>query len=117
MNKILFVILTIVIVFSLQCPAIGQTEPQSGPKASQEGPSIGAKVADVALVRPLCLVGSTISTAVYLVISPFAYAMGVGEPAARAMVEAPWRFTAFRHIGEFDHYTDEKPITGVWEFY
>jgi hypothetical protein len=117
MNKIVFVIVTVMIILVFQCRAAEQAEPKSGQQATQQGPSTGAKIADVALVRPVCVVGSTISTAAYLVISPLAYIMGLGEPAARAMVEAPWRFTASRYVGEFDHYRDERPITGVWEFY
>jgi hypothetical protein len=117
MKKILFIILTAMFIFAFECPAIEQTEPQSSPVATQEGPSVGAKVADVLLVRPVCVVGSTISTAAYVVIAPFTALMGLGEPTARAMVEAPWRFTAFRYVGEFDHYRDEKPITGVWNLY
>jgi hypothetical protein len=116
MNKILFIFLTVMFIFVFEYPATAQTEQQSGKVATQEGPSVGAKIADVALVRPVCLVGSTISTAAYLVISPLVYAMGLGEPTVRAMVEAPWRFTASRRVGEFDHYKDEQPITGVWDF-
>jgi hypothetical protein len=116
MNKILFIILTVMFILVFECPAIAQTEAKSGTVATQGAPSVGAKIADVALVRPVCLVGSTISTAAYLVISPLAYAMGLGEPAARAMVEGPWRFTGSRYVGEFDHYKDDRPITGVWDF-
>jgi hypothetical protein len=116
MNKILFVILTVMLVFAFTCPVIAQTEPRSGPEARQEGPSVGLKILDALLVRPAGLVGSTISTAAYLAISPFVFVLGLGEPTARAMVEAPWRFTSFRYVGQFNHYKDERPINGVWEF-
>lgn len=117
MNKILFLVLVIMFIFVFECPATEQTGPQSDKVATQNGPSVGAKIADVALVRPVCMVGSTISTAAYLVISPFAYVMGLGEPAARVMVEGPWRFTSSRYIGEFNHYKDERPVTGVWDLF
>ena len=117
MNKILFVVLVVMFILVFECPAAEQTGPQSGAGTTQNEPSVGAKIADVTLVRPVCMVGSTISTAVYLVISPFAYVMGLGEPAARAMVEGPWRFTSTRYVGEFNHYKDERPITGVWDFF
>lgn len=100
-------------------PEAIQPEPSelpNGPESIQEGPSAGLKIIDVLLVRPLCVIGSTVSTAVYVAISPLVFVMGVAEPAARVMVEAPWRFTAFRYIGEFNHYTDEQPIMGVWDF-
>jgi len=79
-------------------------------------PSAGLKMVDILLVRPLCLIGSTASTAVYIALSPLVHLMGIGEETARVMVEAPWRFTSCRYIGEFNHYKDEEHIMGVWEF-
>ncbi len=81
-----------------------------------EEPSLGIKIVDILLVRPLCVVGSTISTVTFIAISPLASIIGVGEEAARYMVEAPWRFTSFRYVGQFNHYKDEQPIMGVWDF-
>ena len=115
MKKILIIIFTLLFICVFECQSSEQTEPQSGNAATQEGPSVGAQIADVAVVRPVCLVGSTISTAAYLVISPIVFLMGLGEPTARAMVEAPWRFTASRNVGEFNHYKDNRPATGVWD--
>lgn len=85
----------------------------AAPCQAQDEPSTGAKVVDVALVRPLSAAGSVVSTAVYVVLSPIFFVCGVGEPVARVMVEAPWRFTSSRHLGEYNHYVDEKPITVV----
>jgi len=137
MKELLFVILTLMVVFSFNCPVLAQTEAQSVPATvqsvpaeaqsvpettqslpatDQKGPSVGMQILDVALVRPLCVVGSTVSTATYIAISPLVFVMGLGEPAARVMVEAPWRFTAFRYVGDFSHYRDEQPIMGVWDF-
>jgi hypothetical protein len=49
--------------------------------------------------------------ACFIVISPVVYCIGIGEPMARAMVEAPWRFTAARPLGDFTGRTkDGKPI-------
>jgi hypothetical protein len=114
MNRILFVILIVMCIFAFTCPAIAQTEPPSVPGARQTETPLGLKILDVALVRPLCVAGSIVSTATFLAISPLVFIMGVGEPTARVMFEAPWRFTGFRYIGQFDHYTDERPIMGVW---
>lgn len=100
----------------VQLPDADQSATEAAPEEAQEGPSVGLKIVDVLLVRPFCLIGSTASTTVYIALSPLVYLMGIGEESARVMVEAPWRFTAFRYIGEFDHYKDEKPIMGVWEF-
>lgn len=101
---------------SAQPPDTTQSATETAQEEAQEGPSVGLKIVDVLLVRPFCLIGATASTAVYIALSPLVYLMGIGEESARVMVEAPWRFTSFRYIGEFDHYKDEKPIMGVWEF-
>lgn len=115
MKKILIIAFTMVVMCVVECKATEYAESQPGKTTTKEGPSVGAQIADVALVRPVCLVGSTISTAAYLVISPITFLMGLGEPTARVMVEAPWRFTASRKVGEFNHYKDDKPITGAWD--
>lgn len=117
MKKILFVILAIILILASASLAVAQKEPQSYPEATQEEPSIGLKIVDVLLVRPIGVVGSTVSTATYIAISPLAFVMGLGEPAVRVMVEAPWRFTSCRYIGEFNHYKDERSIMGVWDFF
>jgi hypothetical protein len=116
MKRVVFLILTVIVILSVSCPVPAQTEPQSNPEATQEGPSVGMQILDVALVRPFCVVGSTVSTATYIALSPLVFVMGLGEQTARVLVEAPWRFTAFRYVGQFNHYRDEQPIMGVWEF-
>jgi hypothetical protein len=115
MNRIWFVILIVMLIFAFTCPCVAQTGPRSVPGAGQGEPPVGLKILDVVLVRPVCLVGSIVSTAAFLAISPLVFVIGVGEPTARVMFEAPWRFTSFRYVGQFDHYTDEKPIMGVWD--
>jgi len=88
MNKILFIILTMMFMFAFTCPAIAQTNPQSGPEAGHKREaSAGLKIVDVVLVRPISVVGSTISTAAYLVISPFVFVMGV---AAQHQTKQDW---------------------------
>jgi hypothetical protein len=46
---------------------------------------------------------------------PLAYVTGIGEQSARVLIEAPWRFTGGRYLGDFHHYKDGKPITIVQE--
>ncbi len=114
-KRLLFSVLIIMSIFVFTCPVTAETGPRSGGQARQQEPPLGLQILDVVLVRPVCVIGSAVSTAAYLLISPLTYLMGLGEPVARAMVEAPWRFTASRYVGQFDHYTDEKPIKGVWQ--
>jgi len=137
MKEMMLIIFTVMVIFSCNSPALAETDgqpvtptmtavtaadaslpaaDQPVPATAKEGPSAGMQILDVAIVRPLCVIGSTASTAVYIAISPLVFVMGLGEPAARVMVEAPWRFTAFRYVGEFSHYRDELPIMGVWDF-
>lgn len=78
-------------------------------------PTTGMKVLDLLLVRPLSIVGSAISTAFYVVTVPITFPSGVSEPAARIFVEAPWRYTGMRYLGDFKHYKDGNPITIIPE--
>jgi len=100
MNKRLCVILAVVFIFSFTCSVMA------------EEPSVGAKVADMLLVRPISLVGATISSAAYLVLAvPFAI-METDETASTIMVDAPWRFTTQRYLGDFSNYKDRGGIAG-----
>lgn len=79
----------------------------------REQPSTGMKVFDLLVVRPLSIVGSSLSTAFYLATVPITFPSGVSESAARILVEAPWRYTGMRYLGDFHHYKDGNPITIV----
>ena len=76
-------------------------------------PSVGAKVLDLLIVRPISLGVSGITTGFFLVTLPITFPIGVSEASARIFVEAPWRFTGARPLGDFEHYKDGKPITVV----
>jgi hypothetical protein len=74
-------------------------------------PPVVLKVVDVVIVRPVSVAVAAGLTAVSVVTMPLAYVCGVGEHSTRILIEAPWRFTAARKLGEFDRYVDSKPIT------
>ena len=74
-------------------------------------PPVALKVVDVVIVRPVSAAVAAALTAVSVGTMPLAYVCGIGEHSARILIEAPWRFTAARKIGEFDSYKDGKPIT------
>lgn len=78
-------------------------------------PSVAIKILDLSIVRPISMVVSIVSTAFCVGTLPLTFPVGVSEPAARIFVEAPWRFTNARYLGEFNHYKDEKPVTIVYE--
>ncbi len=105
-GKILVMALSILILFSCAAYADGM---------EREQPTVGMKVLDLLLVRPLSIVGSALSTAFYLVTVPITFPSGVSEPAARIFVEAPWRYTGMRYLGDFKHYKDGNPITIIPE--
>ena len=105
-GKILVIILCVSIPFSSSVFA-DDTE--------LEQPTAGMKVLDLLAVRPLSIVVSTASTAFYIVTVPFTFPSGVSEPAARILVEAPWRYTGMRYLGDFKHYKDGNPITIIPE--
>jgi len=81
----------------------------------RQNPPAGLKVLDILVVRPLSACAACATTAFCVGTMPVAYIIGIGEPSARILVEAPWRFTAARYLGDFSHYKDGKPITVVEE--
>lgn len=93
-----------------------ESAPQAPPAQAVQTdgePTTGAVVADVLLVRPFSMIGSIVSTAVGIGLMPIAFLTGTGEQLARITIEAPWRFTVARPLGEYDKYRDGKPITVV----
>jgi len=83
--------------------------------AEDSNPPFGLKVVDLVVIRPVSAGVATISTAFFVVTSPLTFVFGVAEPAARILVEAPWRFTGLRYLGDFEQYKDGKHITAVTE--
>ena len=81
----------------------------------RENPPVGLKILDVIVVRPISASVASASTAFCVGAMPLAYVTGIGEQSARVLIEAPWRFTAGRYLGDFHHYKDGKPITVIQE--
>ncbi len=79
------------------------------PYAAKAETNVPLAIVDVALVRPVMMVVSIASTAVYTGLSVPFYMMGVSEGAARVMVERPWWFTGGRPVGDFTHYYEPGP--------
>jgi hypothetical protein len=79
------------------------------PHAAKAERNLPLAVVDIALVRPVAMVVSLASTAVYTGLAVPFYMMGVSDGAARAMVETPWWFTAGRPAGDFTHYYEPGP--------
>ncbi len=86
---------------------------KEGPQTTSEPyqPNVGLKIVDALFVRIPMIAASSVSTGVFVAISPVVTVMGIGEPMARAMVETPWRFTAARPLGDFTGATkDGRPM-------
>jgi len=81
----------------------------------RENPPVGMKILDLIVVRPISAVVACASTAFCAGTMPLAYVIGVGEQSARVLIEAPWRYTGGRYLGDFYHYKDGKPITIIQE--
>lgn len=81
----------------------------------RENPPVGLKVLDILVIRPISATVASASTVFCVGTMPLAFITGIGEPSARILIEAPWRFTAGRYLGDFSHYKDGKPITVVQE--
>lgn len=72
-------------------------------------------ILDLLIVRPISASVAIASTGFCVGTMPLAFVSGVGEQSSRVLVEAPWRFTAMRPLGDFGHYKDTKPITVITE--
>ena len=106
----LLIVFIMIMVMACSCAFANEKESQTTSDPVYQ-PSVGLKIVDALFVRIPMIGASSISTAVFIVISPVVYCIGIGEPMARAMVEAPWRFTAARPLGDFTGRTkDGKPI-------
>ena len=81
----------------------------------REKPPVGIKILDLIVVRPISDSVACVSTTFCVGTMPLAYAIGVGEQSASVLIEAPWRFTGGRYLGDFYHYKDNKPITVIQE--
>ena len=81
----------------------------------RENPPVGLKILDIIVVRPISASVACVSTAFCAGTMPLAYVIGVGEQSARVLIEAPWRYTGGRYLGDFYHYKDGKPITIIQE--
>jgi hypothetical protein len=104
MKKILIIA---ILCCLLSIPSISIAQQGNQPDQS---PSVGAKFADLLLLRPLFLVGSVASTGLCIAVSVPATLMGAGEPVGQALFVAPWRYTADRELGEFCNYKDGTEI-------
>jgi len=91
------------------------TSAQEASAPIMQRPSTAAKIADLLIVRPLSIVVASASTGIFLGTVPFTFLAGVSEPAAMILVEAPWRYTNCRCLGDWSHFKDRKPITSACE--
>jgi len=115
MTKVLNILIVFIMIMTCAYAFASEQESQITPvpveqqtKANQ--PSVGAAIGDGLFRIPMVAISSA-STAVFIAISPLVTIMGIGEPMARAMVEAPWRFTVARPLGDFSGRTkDGSPI-------
>jgi hypothetical protein len=73
--------------------------------AQAEEAGAGTVVADVALVRPACLVATVVGSAFFVVALPFALASKSVKKAAKTLVVKPARATFTRPLGDMDALT------------
>ena len=93
--------------------AIAEGPPDRAPNVGYDrGPNVALKILDLALVRPIGVVVSVVSTTLYTAITPLTYPMGVSHDLFSRMVEFPWRFTSTRYYGNFSEYRDHKSAFG-----
>ncbi|MDB6035676.1 MAG: Cation/multidrug efflux pump [Verrucomicrobiales bacterium] len=71
--------------------------------AANESPDAGAAaIADIAIVRPVCLAATVIGSAFFVVSLPLAFLTRSVDKTADALVRTPARATFVRPIGDMD---------------
>ena len=88
----------------------------SAPVSASASPGLGAKVADVALVRPLAVVGASLSTVAFFIAVVPLWVVGVDDrDLAHHMVKRPWHFVHSRDLGDFggSHPALEEPVPAL----
>jgi hypothetical protein len=83
--------------------------PPAPPEVQRPNANAGMVILDAFVVRPLTAVGSVLTTALCVATLPFTVPTGLSEPAARVLIEAPWKFTADRYVGYFNWYKHGPP--------
>jgi hypothetical protein len=72
------------------------------PVPASAEPGLGAKVADAVLVRPLAIVGASLSTVAFFVAVVPLWVAGVDDrDVAHHMVKRPWHYVRSRELGDF----------------
>lgn len=93
MKKIIIVV-SLIAVVALNAPVYANTH-------IPEHVSTGAAVLDAVVVRPLCLLGAGVTTAIYVVVAIPTYMMGYADLMAEYLVVKPWGYVSERPLGEF----------------
>ena len=66
------------------------------------GGDAGVITADILLLRPICLVGTVLGTAMFVVALPFSIPSGSVKMTAKKLIVEPFKYTFTRPPGEFD---------------
>jgi hypothetical protein len=69
-----------------------------------------AAITDLIFVRPLSVIGSGLTTSLFLISLPVTYPIDRAYEESTLLVERPWQYTANRSLGIFRH---EENITEV----
>lgn len=72
--------------------------------------SAAAALSDLIFIRPLSVIGSSLTTSIFLLTLPVTYPIDRGHKTSTALVQKPWSYTANRSLGIF---RPEKYITGT----
>jgi hypothetical protein len=79
------------------------------PVPASAEPGLGAKVADAVLLRPLAIVGASVSTVAFFVAVVPAWIVGVDDrDLAHHMVKRPWHYVHSRDLGDFENSSDPR---------
>ena len=97
-----FVVVLIVLLFTVQITAVAQETAVPGKEHPQESTDpAGPMLVDALLLRPLGLAATVIGTAVFVLTLPFSLPTHSVKKTAKALVVKPAEYTFARPLGEF----------------
>ena len=98
-----FVIVLIVLLFTVQMTAVAQETAVPSKKHTRESADpAGPILVDALLLRPLGLAATVVGTAAFVLTLPFSLPTRSVEKTAKALVVKPAKYTFARPLGEFE---------------
>jgi hypothetical protein len=100
-KRIIIGIVAIVLYGIVGLPLMARAQETYTPQLMDNQPSGTEIILDIAVMRPLGMVGLVLGTTVFVAALPLLLVTGSAENAAAALVDEPFKFTFVRGMGQY----------------